>query len=68
MGRIHEVSALFIGLDHYALLLFFRSEKNPKSNVLYTWIHLSPWWMLFRTRIDIYRFWWIFFYIFTYFV
>ena len=27
----------------------------------YTWIHLSPWWMLFRSHIDIFRSWWIFF-------
>ena len=27
----------------------------------YTRIHLSPWWMLFRSHINIYRFWSIFF-------
>ena len=44
------------------------SHDRPSTNyvsrciTLYLeWIHLSPWWMLFRSHIDIDRFWSIFF-------
>ena len=36
-------------------------EPQCSSLCDYTRIHLSPWWMLFRSHINIYRFWSIFF-------
>ena len=62
MNKIIKQS-LFIDYKNINCNLMSHVHHNCQQflTVDYTWIHLSPWWMLFRSHIDIYRFWSIFF-------